>query len=378
MEMLTEEHEQLRHSVRRFLADRFPRSEVRRLAETDTGVDLGLWQEMARGPGLTGLHIPERFGGAGGGHVELGLVMEELGRSLAFTPYLPTVVMAGTALLRSDDQVAQERYLPAICDGQLLATVAVDVPPTPGADPIPRVTAQKTASGVRLYGSMPYVLDGATADLLIVWASSTEGDGLFLVGGRSPGLERTPVATLDRTRKQARVSFSDTPAERLGSADVSRRVLQDTLAVAVTAIAAEQTGGAQTCLDMAVEYAKTRTQFGRPIGSFQAIKHRCVDLMLELEAAKSAARFAAACADDDPAAFPLEASSAKAACSDAYFSIARESIQIHGGIGFTWDHPAHLYYRRAKSSELLLGNATYHREKVAELLGMGRTSGSGS
>jgi alkylation response protein AidB-like acyl-CoA dehydrogenase len=365
-----EEHQQLRRSVRRFLEDRVPPTEVRRLAATEDGFDADLWRELAHGPELTGLTVPERFGGAGAGQVELGLVMEELGRALAFTPYLSTVVLAGNALLRAEDPDAQARYLPAIRAGELLATLAVDLSPTPGADPIERVTAETTAAGVRLRGSVPYVLDGAIADLLIVWASSVDGGGLYLVDAPAPGLERSPVTTVDRTRKQARVAFSDTPAVLLGTPDDGGRVLRETLALAITAIAAEQVGGARFCFDLALEYAKTRTQFGRPIGSFQAIKHRCVDLLLDLEAATSAARFAAACADEDLDAFPLEASSAKAYCSDASFRIARECIQIHGGIGFTWDHPAHLYYRRAKSTELLLGDAAYHREHVATLLGM--------
>jgi alkylation response protein AidB-like acyl-CoA dehydrogenase len=193
---------------------------------------------------------------------------------------------------------------------------------------------------------------------------------LFTVAGDAEGLTRTPLATMDQTRKQARLEFGGTPAKLLGTEGEGWPVLSRVLDLAAVALAAEQVGGAQKCLEMSVDYAKVRVQFGRPIGSFQAIKHKCADMLLEVESAKSAAYYAGWAAAELNEELPTVASLAKAYCSDAYFHAAAENIQIHGGIGFTWEHDAHLYFKRAKSSQLLLGDPTYHRELLAQRIGI--------
>ena len=215
-----------------------------------------------------------------------------------------------------------------------------------------------------------FVLDGHTADLILVAARTSAGVSLFAVDGGASGLTRTALSTMDQTRKQAKVEFDNTPARLIGADGAGWNVLSTVLDLAAVALAAEQVGGAQKCLDMAVEYAKVRVQFGRPIGSFQAIKHKCADMLLEVESAKSAAYYAGWCAAEMNEELPSVASLAKAYCSEAYFHAAAENIQIHGGIGFTWEHPAHLYFKRAKSSELLFGDPTYHRELLAQRIGI--------
>jgi alkylation response protein AidB-like acyl-CoA dehydrogenase len=215
-----------------------------------------------------------------------------------------------------------------------------------------------------------FVLDGHTANLIIVAAKTGENVSLFTVAGDAPGLTRTALATMDQTRKQARLEFSGTPAKLLGTEGEGWTVLSRVLDLAAVALAAEQVGGAQKCLDMSVDYAKVRVQFGRPIGSFQAIKHKCADMLLEVESAKSAAYYAGWAGAELNDELPTVASLAKAYCSDAYFHAAAENIQIHGGIGFTWEHDAHLYFKRAKSSQLLLGDPTYHRELLAQRIGI--------
>ncbi|MEL0076060.1 MAG: acyl-CoA dehydrogenase, partial [Ilumatobacter sp.] len=229
------------------------------------------------------------------------------------------------------------------------------------------ITMEATASGDghTLTGTKSYVLDGHTADLIIVAARTAAGVSLFAVNGDASGLERTALATMDQTRKQARLEFSSTPATLIGADGGGWQVLETVLDLAAVGLAAEQVGGAQFVLDMAVQYAKDRVQFGRPIGSFQAIKHKCADMLLEVESAKSAAYYGLWCASEMNDELPSVASLAKAYCSEAYFHATAENIQIHGGIGFTWEHPAHLYFKRAKSSELLFGDPTYHREVLA-------------
>ncbi len=215
-----------------------------------------------------------------------------------------------------------------------------------------------------------FVIDGHVANLIVVAARTPKGVSLFAVQGDAAGLTRTPLPTMDQTRKQARLEFSGTPAVLIGADGGAEAGLAKTLDLAAVALAAEQVGGAQRVLDASVDYAKTRIQFGRPIGSFQAIKHKCADMLLEVESAKSAAYYAAWAAAEDSDELPVVASLAKSYCSEAYFHSAAENIQIHGGIGFTWEHPAHLYFKRAKSSELFLGDPSYHRELLAQRIGI--------
>ncbi|HEY1119788.1 MAG TPA: acyl-CoA dehydrogenase, partial [Acidimicrobiales bacterium] len=231
-------------------------------------------------------------------------------------------------------------------------------------------TATKSGDGYAITGEKMFVLDGHTADLIIVAAKTGAGTSLFTVKSDASGLTREALSTMDQTRKQAKLTFADTPATLLGTDGQGWSVLSTVLDLTAVALAAEQVGGAQFVLEMAVQYAKDRVQFGRPIGSFQAIKHKCADMLLEVESAKSAAYYAAWCAAEMNDELPSVASLAKAYCSEAYFHAAAENIQIHGGIGFTWEHPAHLYFKRAKSSELLFGDPTYHRELLAQRIGI--------
>jgi alkylation response protein AidB-like acyl-CoA dehydrogenase len=361
---ITPEQIQLRDTVRRFLVSKSASADVRRLMATTEGYDPELWRRMATELGLHGLAIPEQYGGAGFGLTELALVFEEMGRALLVAPFLSTVALAAPLLIALDDEAACAQYLPEIADGSLLATVAISEPA--GRWEADAVTCSATPSGADwlLDGVKTFVLDGHVADLLLVLARAHDGElGVFAVAADAPGLSRTPLETLDPTRKLARVELAAVPARRIGPADV-RTALTRTLEFVATALAAEQTGGAERCLHLAVEYAKVREQFGRPIGSFQAIKHKCADMLMSVESARSAAYYAAWTADAEPGEFPRAAAVAKAYCSDAYLRVAAENIQIHGGIGFTWEHDAHLYFRRAKSTQHLFGDPRHHRARV--------------
>ena len=365
---LDTEQEQLRTELRRFFADRSDSSRVRALMESDEGFDPVVWRQMAEQLGLQGLVLPEEHGGQGFGAVELGIVCEEMGRSLLVAPYFSTVVLAGQALAA----VGDARWLPQIAGGSLTATLAVTE--DSGAWDLRTVATRAVRSdqGWRLTGSKSFVHDAASAQLVLVVARDESGLGLYALDADADGVTRSPLPSLDLTRRLGRVDLVDAPAARLGPDGDATAILQRALDLAVVALSAEQVGGAQRCLDMAVDYAKTRVQFGRPIGSFQAIKHKCADMLLAVESARSASMFAAGAALDgsSDAELAAAASVAKAYCSTAYTFAAKESIQIHGGIGFTWEHDAHLHLRRAKSSELLLGTPTAHRARLADLTGM--------
>ena len=366
----TEEQDQLRGFVRQFLEEKSPEAVVRELMETDAGYDEAVWSQMAEQMGLPSLIIPESHGGQGFGWVELIIVLEEMGRALLCAPFFSTAVLATSALLHVEDEDAASTYLPQIASGELTATVALAE--ENGRWDESGVTATATGSGDSwtIDGAKHYVLDGHTAGLLIIPARTEAGISLFAVAGDAAGLTRTPLATMDQTRKQAKLELSGTPARLLGKDGAGWTTISKVLDLAAVGLAAEQVGGAQMVLDMAVDYAKVRVQFGRPIGSFQAIKHKCADMLLEVESAKSAAYYAAWCASQDNDELPAMASLAKSYCSEAYFHATAENIQIHGGIGFTWEHPAHLYFKRAKSSELLFGDPTYHRELLAQRIGL--------
>jgi len=365
----SEEQEELRKSVRRFLEQKSPETEVRRLMETDDGYDPEVWSQMGQQLGLQGLAIPEEYGGSGYSYVELIIVLEEMGRALLAAPYFSTI-LAANALLASGDDQAKKDLLPGIAAGDTIATLALTEDSGKWELDAVGLNATKAGDGYTLDGHKMFVLDGHIASLILVAAKTDEGLSLFAVEGDASGLTRKNLSTMDQTRKQARLEFSGTPARLIGTAGGATEGLTKTLDLAAVALAAEQVGGAQKCLDMSVEYAKVRVQFGRPIGSFQAIKHKCADMLLEVESAKSAAYYAGWAAADDNDELPVVASLAKAYCSDAYFHAAAENIQIHGGIGFTWEHPAHLYFKRAKSSELLFGDPTYHRELLAQRIGL--------
>jgi alkylation response protein AidB-like acyl-CoA dehydrogenase len=366
----SDEQEELRKVVRQFLENKSPETAVREQMDTETGYDTAVWSQMAEQLGLQGLAIPEEYGGSGYGFIELVVIFEEMGRSLLCAPYFSTVALAATALLHSGDEDAKKAHLPGIASGETIATLAFTEANGKWDESGITTTATKDGDSWTVSGEKMFVLDGHTAGLIIVAAKTDAGTSLFTVAGDASGLTREALPTMDQTRKQAKVTFDGTPATLLGTDGEGWTVLSQVLDLAVVALAAEQVGGAQLCLEMAVQYAKDRVQFGRPIGSFQAIKHKCADMLLEVESAKSAAYYAGWCASELNDELPSVASLAKAYCSEAYFHAAAENIQIHGGIGFTWEHPAHLYFKRAKSSELLFGDPTYHRELLAQRIGL--------
>ena len=319
--------------------------------------------------GLFGVTVSEEFGGQGFGYVELIVVLEEMGRSLLCAPFFSSVVLAANTLIHSGDESAKAELLPQIASGTI-ATLAFTEENGKWDQSGITMQASESEGGYTLDGSKMYVLDGNTAEIILVAAQTANGVSLFSVNAEAEGLTKTALATMDQTRKQSKIDFSGTPATLIGEEGKGWDILSTVLDLAAVGLAAEQVGGAQMCLDMAVEYAKVRVQFGRPIGSFQAIKHKCADMLLEVESAKSAAYYAGWCAAEMNDELPSTASLAKAYCSEAYFHAAAENIQIHGGIGFTWEHPAHLYFKRAKSSELLFGDPTYHRELLAQRIGI--------
>jgi alkylation response protein AidB-like acyl-CoA dehydrogenase len=366
----SEEQDELRKMVKRFLDEKSPESEVRRLMATDEGYDPAVWRQMAQELGLQGLGIPEEFGGQGFGPVELYVVFEEMGAALLCAPYFSTVALAANAIMNVGSEADQSRYLPGIAAGDTIATVALtddeggwDLAQT-------TTTARRDGDAWVLSGVRNYVTDGSSASLILVPAKTPAGLSLFAVEGEASGVAREVLPTMDQTRKQSRVTLDGARAALVGEDGAALAGLEVTMWMAAAALAAEQVGGAQRVLDNSVEYAKNRVQFGRPIGSFQAIKHKCADMLLDVESAKSAAYYATWAAQERSEDLPVAASLAKSFCSEAYFHCAAENIQIHGGIGFTWEHHAHLYFKRAKSSELFLGDPAYHRELLAKRLGI--------
>ena len=366
----SEEQEELRNIVRSFLENKSPEAAVREQMETENGVDEAVWTQMAEQMGLQSLIIPEEYGGSGYSYVELTVVLEEMGRALLCAPYFSTVVLAANTILQAGDDAAKKDLLPGIASGETKATLALTEANGRWDEEGIEATATKDGDAWKINGEKMFVLDGHTADLIIVAAKTDAGTSLFHLNSDAAGLTREALSTMDQTRKQAKLTFADTPATLIGTDGGGWDVLSTVLDLTAVALAAEQVGGAQLVLEMAVQYAKDRVQFGRPIGSFQAIKHKCADMLLEVESAKSAAYYAAWCAAEMNDELPSVASLAKAYCSEAYFHASAENIQIHGGIGFTWEHPAHLYFKRAKSSELLFGDPTYHRELLAQRIGI--------
>jgi alkylation response protein AidB-like acyl-CoA dehydrogenase len=371
----TAEQQALREAVRSLLRTHSPQPRVRELMLTRDGYDRLVWEKMASQLGIAGLVVPDEYGGAGAGLLERGIVLEELGRSLACVPYLSTAVLAVDALILSashtGSQTAAAEYLPRIASGQLLATVALAEQDGSWDPSSIRCRATMSETGAwRLDGTKAFVLDGMIAGLLIVAARSAGGICLFAVDAGAGGVTPRPMATLDLTRKLAEVELAGVRARLLAGPSHGCDVLRRVLDRAAIALASEQAGGALECLDMSVSYAKSREQFGRAIGSFQAVKHRCADMLLNVEAARSLVAYAtwsAAAGDELPAIAGL----AKSTCSDVFEAVAAETVQVHGGLGFTWEHAAHLFHKRALSSAVFLGSADYHRE-----LFMRRSAGS--
>jgi alkylation response protein AidB-like acyl-CoA dehydrogenase len=360
------EADDLRQAVREFLEVTSPPERVRDLMGTDQGYDRAAWHQMAVQLGLHGITVPEKFGGAGATMSELAVVFEEMGAALLCAPFFSTVALATHALLFSGDTDAMETHLPALVDGSTTATVILNGRLDPWDASALTLTARRERVGHRISGTADYVIDGHTANLLLVAANTEAGPSLFAVSGDSDGLTRDALATLDRTRKVARVRFDDVPAQVIGTEGDAVAGLARTSDLALVALAAEQTGAAQRCLDMAVRYAKERIQFGRAIGSFQAVKHRCADMLVLVEGARSAVGHAAEAVGTPQEA--VAASVAKMSCSEALLQVALDNMRIHGGIGFTWEHDAHLYVRRAKATELMFGSPDYHAQRLADLV----------
>jgi alkylation response protein AidB-like acyl-CoA dehydrogenase len=374
--VFTPEQDQLRAATRDLLDRHAPESAVRVAMETEAGFDPGTWQRMAQ-LGLQGLLVPEPYDGGGAGFVELGIVMEELGRALYCGPFLSSAVLGSCALLQAGDEAVSSRYLPGLCAGTTIATVADDqllAGNLSGASgqgaPVPTATAE--AAGTRIDGQVAFVLDGHVADLFIVTADDGGTAGLYLVEATSPHVKAALLPTMDSTRKIATIDFQGAGARCLATGGGAGRIRRRVRDLALIALAAEQVGGAQRMMDIAVAYAGTRVQFGRTIGSFQAVKHKCADMSVTVEAARSAAYSALWTAAGEAAdrELAVAAAIAHSYCSEAFTQVTAASIQVHGGIGFTWEHPAHLYYRRAKSAELLFGSPAEHRRHLARLLGL--------
>lgn len=363
--MPTSELDDLRHLAREFLTATSSSDTVRKLMATDIGFDEPNWRQLAGELGLTGIAVPEIWGGAGAGIAELAVVFEEMGAALLCSPFFATVALASQVLLASGDHCAMEKFVPGLVDGSNTATLILNGQLGPWDPAHVTLRAQRNGGGYRIHGDASRVLDGHTADLILAAAYTEAGVSLFAMR-ELDGLRRTPLTTLDRTRKVARVEFDGVAAELVGTDGGAADYLSRTSDVAIVALAAEQLGAAQHCLDMAVDYAKNRIQFGRPIGSFQAIKHRCADMLVLVEGARSAVVHAAAAADTSE--LPIAASVAKMICSEAVLQVALDNMRIHGGIGFTWEHDAHLYVRRAKAAQLMFGTPDYHAQRLAELV----------
>jgi alkylation response protein AidB-like acyl-CoA dehydrogenase len=367
---LSEEQTTLQGVLRDFFEQKSPESAVREQMAAPAGYDEALWRQMAEQLGLQSLAIPEEYGGSGFTFIELGIAVEEMGRALVVSPFFASCVMAAELLLAADDRDANQKYLPGIACGELIATVAIAEDPGSWSPADVTTTAAESTDGWTISGHKSYVLDGVIADLLLVAARTDDQVAIFAVDGDAAGLTRVPLPTMDQTRKQARIEFDSTPASLVGSVERGQGAIQSMLDHAMIALSAEALGGTAKVLDMAVDYAKVREQFGRPIGSFQAIKHKCASMLVELESSRSAAYYALWAVSVGDPEVPKLARLAKAFCADTYLYACGENIQIHGGIGFTWEHPAHLYFKRAKNTQLFLGSSDLHRQRLADLIGI--------
>jgi alkylation response protein AidB-like acyl-CoA dehydrogenase len=367
---LTDEQQQLRAMVRDLATDRGSAERVRQVMLEEGGFDASTWRELAE-LGLVGLIIPEEHGGAGASFLELSIVFEELGRRLVPVPLL-SALLGTTAIQHAGSAEQLGAHLPAIAaGGTTVALSHLDAGGRLTADP--GVAARRDGEGWVLTGEAGYVVDGLAADLLVTAATTEDGLQLFVVAGDAEGLTREAIPVLDLTRPMAGVTYRDVrvdEAARLTGGDPVA-ALHAALTDASVALACEQVGGAQHLLEMTTAYARERLQFGRAIGSFQAVKHKLAEALVQLEAARSAAMHAARViangdAEERAIAVPMAAS----LCAEAYEDIAADSIQLHGGIGFTWEHDAHLYFKRAKATKLLLGDPKTHRRLLADALGL--------
>ncbi|MCW2667138.1 MAG: acyl-CoA dehydrogenase protein [Frankiales bacterium] len=362
-----QEREELRSMVRGLCEREVPLAQVRRLMETPAGDDPAVWRRLAD-LDLLGLVVPAEFGGSGGDLLTLVAAAEELGRGLVPGPFLGTVGLAATALQLSEDPAAQQAYLSRLVAGDLRATVVAQDQLGRWAPAAPTTTATSTGDGWALTGTSTHVVDAVGADLLLVAAQAAGGVGVFAVQTGAPGVQVEALSTMDLTRRQGRVVLDGASGVLVGSLDRGREVLERTGDVAVVLLGAMQIGVAQKLLELSVDYAKTRFQFGRPIGGFQGVKHRCADMMVRVEMARSAVLHAAAVADAGGSGLPRAASLAGSTASAAAVRTGSDAIQVHGGIGFTWESPVHLYYKRAVGDAALLGTVADHRDRYASIV----------
>ena len=357
----TEDQVQFREVVQRFLQDKNPPTVVRTVMETNTGFDAAVWQQLSHELGLTGIHVPERFGGAGFGPVELAIICEEMGRHLYAGPFFSSAVMATCALLTANNEATNESLLPQLARGEQRATLVLDNLNSPTS-----VGQQIRFTNGHLSGSAPIVLDANTADVLLVIAGNGDQRCLLQTKPSAAGISIAAVESLDPTRQLARIEFNNTPAEPI--ADLSTTQIEQLWNELCVYLAHEMIGGAEQLFYSTIEYTKVRVQFGRPIGSFQGLKHRCADLLMEIEFAKAATQAAAFDLASSDGASAYKANMAKAMAADACMEAARTAVQLRGGIGFTWEEDTHLWFKRAKSNEVLLGTPHLHRERMMQHL----------
>jgi alkylation response protein AidB-like acyl-CoA dehydrogenase len=352
---LSESQQILKDTARKFFAGECPIATVRKIMETDTAYDAGLWRKLAE-QGFTGIITPEEHGGMGLGKVELILLMEEAGYALLPGPFFSTVALAAPVLDAVSTPAQKKKYLGPIAAGHARSTVAL-VETNGSWD---ASSLRLSATGDKLSGTKLFVTDAAVADFIIVAARN----GVFAVEAKASGLRIEPMKGMDLTRKIYSVECNNTPAEKLGG----NGSLDQALNVGTVALCAEMVGGMQRTLETTVAYAKTRKQFGKPIGIFQAVQHLCADMYLETESSRSAAYYASWALEENVPDSAAAVSVAKMYASDASHTVGNRGIQVHGGMGFTWENDLHLYYRRAKASETMLGDAIFHREKIAKLV----------
>jgi alkylation response protein AidB-like acyl-CoA dehydrogenase len=366
----SEEQEMLRQSVRDFLGAECPMTYVRQMMEDERGYSDDQWKKMAE-LGWTGLIIAEAHGGAGLTMVDMVVVLEEMGKVVMPGPFFASAILGGLAIELGGSAAQQQRYLPDLAAGTIKATLAqVEESGRWDAEGI-ALPATAASGGFRLSGTKLFVHDAHNADILIVPVRTGDGVTMLIVDAKAKGVSMRVLKTMDQTRKLCEVGFDGVAVGKdavLGEVGSGWALLDRLVDRAKVALCAEMCGGAQKVLDMSVEYAKVREQFGKPIGSFQAIQHKCANMMVQVESAKSATYYAAWAVANDVAEAHLAACMAKAYCSDAYRFVSAEGIQIHGGIGFTWEHDMHLYFKRAKGSEVTFGDATWNRELVAQVV----------
>jgi alkylation response protein AidB-like acyl-CoA dehydrogenase len=354
---LSESQQILKNNARKFFAGECPFPEVRRMTETETAYDAGLWRKMAA-QGFLGLLWPENCGGLGLGLVELAALAEEMGRALVPGPFLSTL-SAGAVIDAAGSDAQKRNYLAPIATGE--SRMALALLEANGSWDLDTVSLQSDR-GV-LAGEKWFVSDAGAADSLVV-AARCDGDlALYVVNG---GFERTRMPAMDLTRPIYRVGFKNAQGELLARGAEASAALARALDIATVALCAEMTGGMQRSLELAVEYVKTRKQFGKPIGMFQAVQHQCADMLLYTESSRSATLYAAWALTENIPEAPVAVSVAKSYASDACREVGNRAIQVHGGMGFTWENDLHLYYRRAKASEVAFGDAAFHRERIAK------------